>query len=643
MNFRVIKYLLRANNLERKCRWLFGVSLLLLITGSFWWYGSVTEREIYRTKRRTGVHLVDTIMLKYHWEQWEKGEFNRVVVEQIKGLENLQYTYDILALEPDPNPDRTDIRVSSDPAELETITNLYAKYRQQLADEASRAINRANDDSDESTDSVSDEEFTESIEKRDVVSDHRWVSNLEEYQYYQPVYWQRNCQNAGCHQGNASWSDLASASLGDNIPTQFPFRVIKVMIPDSQYISNINRHRAIFMATAFVTVFLAMISHYVVVRFVIVKPLHHLRYVSDEVGRGNYALRAEIETDDEFEELADSYNRMLRHMIDNQEQLRDANTQLDSKLDQLAQMNMQLYEMNRLKSDFLANVSHELRTPLNSIIGFSDVLQGIDALNDKQKKYVTNIGNSGHALLDMINDILDLAKVESGKARVRPTEFAVGTLVSTQCDVVRSMVDDKNISLEMSCPTDLPLVFQDQAKVQQILTNLLSNAIKFTPDGGRIHVRIEQDTSDDSHPVPDENGWLVLSVEDTGVGIAAEDLDAIFEKFRQATVSTSGDSLTREFSGTGLGLSIVKELCRLLGGRVAVTSQLGQGSVFRIRLPWILPARFTSVSSGTVLDESALRFADFDDQKADRGRTPSGSGASVNVSTDSSVNPSSTV
>ena len=158
-----------------------------------------------------------------------------------------------------------------------------------------------------------------------------------------------------------------------------------------------------------------MVTSYAIVRYVIVKPLRHLRDVSDAISRGNIALRADIHTGDEFEELAVAFNRMLRHLVTTQEELRQVNVNLDGKVDELAQANMRLYELNMLKSDFLATMSHELRTPLNSILGFSEVLGSIDALDDKQKRYVQNIQKSGRTLLEMINDILDLAKIESGK------------------------------------------------------------------------------------------------------------------------------------------------------------------------------------------------------------------------------------
>ena len=256
----------------------------------------------------------------------------------------------------------------------------------------------------------------------------------------------------------------------------------------------------------------------------IVKPVTHLRDVANAVREGDVEQRAMIRTGDEFEELAASFNRMLRQLLSQQSELQHVNSELDNRLDELAQANMRLYEMNRMKSDFLATVSHELRTPLNSIIGFSDVLSSIAALDEKQKRYVGNIQRSGTMLLEMINDILDLAKMESGKMEVRLSEFKISSLVAAQCDMARPLAEKKNIDLDYSIPPSLPPMRQDQAKVQQILNNLLSNAIKFTPEGGRIAIAADRD----------EYGDLRLTVTDTGIGISPDDQQLIFEKFRQA-------------------------------------------------------------------------------------------------------------
>jgi signal transduction histidine kinase len=260
---------------------------------------------------------------------------------------------------------------------------------------------------------------------------------------------------------------------------------------------------------------------------------------------------------------------MLRNLVSMQDQWRKVNGDLDRKVDELAQANLALYESNRLKSDFLATMSHELRTPLNSILGFSDVLLSSNQLSEKQQRWVRNIQSSGERLLALINDILDLAKIEAGKMQVRLEDVNVHDVCDGLLSMFRPMAEKKNIDLRGQVAPDIPLLRQDVGKLQQILQNLLSNAIKFTPEGGRVLLKAE------AEPL-----HVVLTVTDTGVGIAPEEQERVFEKFRQ-----SGNPLTREHAGTGLGLSIVRELAKLLGGDVTLQSELGRGSAFAVRLP----------------------------------------------------------
>ncbi len=397
--------------------------------------------------------------------------------------------------------------------------------------------------------------------------------------------------------GGALAQDAANATVGSsgNAPPvapglslneQSPFRVVRVMIPYASTQVASTWTLSVMIAMGMMTVAVTLLVLHWILRLLVISPLSYLHDISEEISRGNSSLRADINTDDEFHELGEAFNRMLRHLTETQDQLKNLNQALDQKVDQLAQMNLHLYEANRLKSDFLANMSHELRTPLNSIIGFSEVLQSFDSLNDRQKRYAANIQRSGKTLLEMINDILDLAKVEAGKMQVRPIGFQIAGLVTAQCDAVRGLADDKNIDLQVELKAGLAEVWQDQTKIQQILTNLLSNAIKFTPEGGLITV---------TAGVVDQDRFYV-SVADTGVGIAEEDLQVIFEKFRQSRTVLQGDGLTREYSGTGLGLSIVRELCKLLGGEIRLSSQLGRGSVFQV----VLPIRFESSQAADV-------------------------------------------
>ena len=588
MAYRPIKRVLGETSLERKCRFLFGACLLLLISVAFWWVEHLAEDLVEREARRKGRDLVDASLLRYHYQEvWEnKPEGKKLLAEMSRDLETQRYKWKILSLDGTP--------ATEPPAnehEEGIVRRLKAELQEQLR---SRSLQAENDRVRQNAEEPTPQEVfasrptdeTSSIEIMPVAH-FEADPEAKEIHYYQPVYWKNSCIR--CHidlEGCDGYGRADAALFSD--PARYPVRIVKVTIPGWQTQQAITVNRAILTTIAILTVFLAMVTLYVIIRYVVVRPLKHLRDVSDAVTRGNLELRAEIHTNDEFEELANAFNRMLRHLTDAQAELRQVNADLDAKVDQLAQLNMRLYEMNRLKSDFLTNMSHELRTPLNSIIGFSEVLQGIDVLNDKQKRYAKNIETSGRALLELINDILDLAKIEAGKMDVRPTEFRIDAVVNAQCDMVRSLSEEKNIDLEVHIQPDLPPMFQDQGKIQQILVNLLSNAIKFTPEGGRITVRAERDDRDQ----------LILSVADTGVGIAEEDREIIFEKFRQSSQTMGERNLTREYSGTGLGLSIVKELCKLLGGEIAFESTLGKGSTFTATLPWTLPE--------TVLRESEL-------------------------------------
>jgi signal transduction histidine kinase len=544
LSYRSFKRVLGETNLERKCRWMFGICLVVLIASSFFWYGARTEKIVVENMRTIARALVQPALLREHSSAYEgPGSKFKELLEYWDQLWESNEGYAFQVFTPETvNPER-----------LPTT----AKELSILADFQQAGISAQPKD--------------RFYELRD--------PETGDYLYYQPI-WANESLCYNCHRFRGRSGDAVRDS---GLPREWLLDrddllcVVKVGLNYDETQKAINENRAFLWATAIITVFLAMIVAYVIVRYIIVKPLKHLRDVSDEVALGNIQARAQIHTADEFEDLANAFNKMLRHLTDVQGELRQANSTLDLKVDELAQLNMRLYEMNRLKSDFLATMSHELRTPLNSIIGFSDVLGSIKSLDDKQKRYVQNIQKSGRMLLDMINDILDLAKIESGKMDVRLSEFAIEDLIVAQCDMARPLAERKNIDVDCDIERGLPLVFQDQGKVQQILNNLLSNAIKFTPEGGRIVISARRSNE----------GTLFLSIADTGIGIAEADQTSIFEKFRQGGAALSGgDAMTREHSGTGLGLSIVKELCKLLGGEVYLESQLGKGSTFTVELPF---------------------------------------------------------
>jgi GAF domain-containing protein/HAMP domain-containing protein len=231
----------------------------------------------------------------------------------------------------------------------------------------------------------------------------------------------------------------------------------------------------------------------------------------------------------------------------------------------------QLEVANRHKSEFLANMSHELRTPLNAIIGFSEVLleRMFGELSDKQAEYLDDIVASGRHLLSLINDILDLSKVEAGRMELDLASFDLRAALDNALTLVRERAVRHRIALRMAVDQRLGQIVADERKVKQILLNLLSNALKFTPEGGQVTLGAEL-----------ADGSVEISVTDTGIGIAAEDQEAIFEEFRQA-----GGDYARKREGTGLGLALVRKFVELHGGRIWVKSEVGRGSTFTFTLP----------------------------------------------------------
>ncbi|MBS7338289.1 MAG: HAMP domain-containing protein [Thermoguttaceae bacterium] len=408
------------------------------------------------------------------------------------------------------------------------------------------------------------------------------VDDEGRYHYYKPLLLDRPCWN--CHHEVMEDSSLELGS---------PLGVIQVTIPEPPTRKESARLWTLLIGGAIIAAFLGLFAFYVVVRVVVVRPLRNLREVSEAISRGDVSKRAELQTGDEFEALGASFNKMLRYLVDTQERLESLNSQLEKKVDELAQTNLELYKSNKIKSDFMATMSHELRTPLNSILGFSQMLGSIQSLTDKQRKYVNNINTSGTALLRMINNILDMTKIEDGRVEVRLSEFKIETVVLAQCDMARPLVDKKNLELTTQFTPDLPTLMQDESRIQQIINNLLSNAIKFTPEGGRIQVSVDREmrfpvvksiAAHENESIP----FLRLQVRDSGVGVPEEERQIIFEKFRQGKNSADGSAMTREYSGSGLGLSIVRELCKLLEGEIQLESQPGFGSTFTVYLPWRL-------------------------------------------------------
>ncbi|MFQ5806424.1 MAG: ATP-binding protein [Phycisphaerae bacterium] len=352
--------------------------------------------------------------------------------------------------------------------------------------------------------------------------------------------------------------------------------IITVSLPADRTAEESLWNRLWLIAAGALAGILAILVFYIITQRFILSPIHDLRRVATRVADGDLDERSTVRTGDEFEQLSDSLNNMLERLRASQNELKKANKLLDQKLGEMAETNVALYEANRLKSEFLANVSHELRTPLTSIIGFAELLrEGPQAeINARTARYAENILISGRILLEIINDLLDLAKIEAGKVDLHLETVRVEELCAALIDFARPQADKRKLRLALEADDDLPIMITDRSKVRQILFNLLSNAIKFTPDGGAVALRVTRDHQE----------RVRLAVSDTGPGISPEDQAIIFDKFRQ-----TDQSATREHHGTGLGLAIARELTRLLGGEIGVESQPGQGATFWVLLPIATP------------------------------------------------------
>lgn len=388
-----------------------------------------------------------------------------------------------------------------------------------------------------------------------------WEDGRRQFRYAHAVRVTRSCLS--CHAEGRGSTPYTEGQLAG---------VIAVSLPAGWTDEQVAYARAWLVGAGVLAGILAILVFYVITRWFILSPIDELRGVSMRVAEGDLDVRSRLETGDEFEQLSASLNVMLERLRASQEELKRANRLLDQKLGEMAETNVALYEANRLKSEFLANVTHELRTPLTSIIGFAELLrEGPAADGDgKVRRYAENILISGRILLEIVNDLLDLAKIEANKVELRLETVRVEELCETLVEFMRPLAGAKRIEPVFEPSGELPLLITDRGKLRQILFNLLSNAIKYSPEGGAVRLTARR--------VDDQS--VELAVTDEGPGIAPENQQLIFEKFRQID-----QSATREHHGTGLGLAIARELTQLLGGRIGVDSAVGRGSTFWVRLP----------------------------------------------------------
>lgn len=322
----------------------------------------------------------------------------------------------------------------------------------------------------------------------------------------------------------------------------------------------------------------------------IVRPILAIEESARKIGQGMLDQRVPVATDDEIGSLAIEFNKMSENLQDyyvtlekkvaeRTEELKAANDELVEKKRTLEFANMELIEANAIKSQFLANVSHELRTPLNSIIGFSELLieKAFGDLNERQMQYVEFVHSSGGHLLQLINNILDLSKIEVGRMGVVMEDFPILETIGEILGILKPIAHQRNITIESKTAIASPMIRADKVKFKQILLNLLNNAVKFNVDGGKIAV--------DWEIVEEPSGmkmerFYVFKIKDTGLGVKKEDIPKLFKEFEQID-----SSLSREYGGTGLGLALTKRLVELHKGSVWVESEPGVGSTFYVKMP----------------------------------------------------------
>ncbi len=399
------------------------------------------------------------------------------------------------------------------------------------------------------------------------------------YRFGRLILLEKTC--AQCHQTPAH--GILPADM-DDLPAG-AFAVASVDIPSQVQPNQLLLNRMFIFTAALVAGSLAIVIFYLIISRLILQPVRVLQETAEKVSEGDLNIRTHIPTDDEFQVLSETFNRMLENLKAGEDQLRSINKSLDLKLEQMKETNLALYESNRLKSEFLANVSHELRTPLNSILGFAELLKDAPAISADTKgvRYIQNILRSGQNLLELINDLLDLAKIEAGRMEVRAEPLSLSDLFEGLSSILKPLLEAKSLSIEASVGTDVPLMTTDAAKLQQILYNFLSNAIKFSPAGDWIRLEARRHDAEQ----------VKIVVSDRGPGVPADKQAIIFEKFRQVDASH-----TREHGGTGLGLSISKELTHLLGGELGVSSAEGGGAAFWMVLPLKIQSQSHDVRDG---------------------------------------------
>ncbi len=351
--------------------------------------------------------------------------------------------------------------------------------------------------------------------------------------------------------------------------------LIIVVVPESDFMQQINQNTRTTILLSIVALLIATLMGLFTSRWILV-PLVSLKEAAIAFSQGDFYQKIELNRSDEIGVLATTFNQMAQQLRDHFITLEQTNTVLEERVEERTSELKQAKDMaeiaNRAKSEFLARMSHELRTPLNAILGFTGILNNHHTLEPEPKEYIQIISRSGEHLLSLINDVLDMAKIESGHISISPSSFNLYHLLDLIKQMLQLKAESKGLDLMIICDKNVPQYIEmDEKKLRQILINLLGNAIKFT-DSGSVSLRVKRLLNSNFDSLQEIT--LNFEIEDTGVGIEADQLESIFEAFIQTEAGK------KAVEGTGLGLSISRQFIQLMGGEIKVKSTVGKGTMF---------------------------------------------------------------
>ncbi|MDR3602379.1 MAG: DUF3365 domain-containing protein [Desulfosporosinus sp.] len=405
------------------------------------------------------------------------------------------------------------------------------------------------------------------------------INGYKSYRYMVPLYFEEEC--LGCHGEPKGAIDIAGypkegAHLGDFAGA------ISITAPLEQTYKDLRISLIRDILSTLILLLSLTVAVYLSLRSKVVKPLEEMAELATHFGKYLDIPETIIADNYEISVLQNSlhsmannlkilYETMESQVDDRTKELRKANNALHTHQESLRQINEELTKASGAKSEFIALMSHELQTPLTSIIAYSEILiqQGSDV--PETSDYLFDIYQSAHHLLDLITDLLDFSKLEKDKVNLHPTFFEFSEITAILVNILTPPIQNKNLQFSINIPSDLPMIEADKNKIKQALMNLLSNAIKFTPSGGSIYIQVLYDKDKEE---------IQVSISDTGLGIEANNLNQVFEKFFQVDSGTN-----REFGGLGLGLAVAKQMIELHRGTIWVDSVLGKGSTFNFTLP----------------------------------------------------------